>query len=284
MAITCLPSLQQSRHPKVALWMLQQYESTISLLYQQHSFSPAHSFHLHGSCKAGAISLSAAAAIDALSGSIPTPIPMPQDAFPNPVPFHMCRQRQWSLNKSGSSVFHLGSTCSSFPEQVGALPFLDLGICFTHPSMANEKKPSTSGLGICWTLFQLFMRISLLADHKLLDHPQMHVPKFALNVFAQHPGQVPSSHHAHPQPHTLSPAAVTALERTPALQRPLCHSTFMISSLVTSLWWAEALVSLTINPCENPPSNSRVSCRWALADPHGVIKLTQRDCSTCTAH
>lgn len=77
MAITCLPSIQQSRDSKVALWMLQQYESTISLLCQEHSFPPACSFHLHSSYKAGAISVSPAAAVAAPSGSILIPIPIP---------------------------------------------------------------------------------------------------------------------------------------------------------------------------------------------------------------
>lgn len=77
MAITCSPSIQQSRDTKVALWILKQYESTISLLCQEHSFPPARSFHLHNSYRAGAISVSPAAAIAAPSGSVPIPIQIP---------------------------------------------------------------------------------------------------------------------------------------------------------------------------------------------------------------
>lgn len=250
------------------------------MLCHQHSFPPAHPFHLHGSYKAGAISVSPAAAIAALSGSIPTP--MVQDAFPNPVLIHMDKDL-WTRVGALSSTWW--DPAAPFQRRLGhEAGFSGIADLLYPPVYGEWRKPNISGLGICWTVFQLCMKTILFADHKLLDHPQMCLSLLWTSLHSTAPGQAASSHHPHPQPHPqLSPAPVTALERTPALQRHLCLHDFILTDINV----ASGGVTVSDNkPLWTPTFKqpSRVSYTWPLADPHRVIKLTQRDCNTCTAH
>lgn len=92
----------------------------------------------------------------------------------------MVSELEWELCLPLSEYLQL---LSRGGRGTGFSGFVDL----LYPLLCGKwRKPNTSGLGTCWALFQLFMQTFLLADHKLLDHPQMHVADFALNIFAQH--------------------------------------------------------------------------------------------------
>lgn len=131
--------------------------------------------------------------------------------------------------------------------------FSGFGDLLYPPISGKWRKPNISGLGICRTLFQLFMQTFVLADHKLLDHPQMYVPEFALNLFAQHSpwagGFIP------PPPssatHTFSSCCHSLGEDSSTAEAPLplCLHHFILIDIT---------VTVSDNkPWEHPPSNSQ---------------------------
>lgn len=96
-------------------------------------------------------------------------------------------------------------------------------------------------------------------------------------------GKVASSHHPHPQ--CFLWLLSEPQQRTPALLKPLCRSTFMTLSLQISLPYVGVLLFSKNKRSQiatfKKPSGS--SYRLPLADPHGVLKLAQCDCNNYTA-
>lgn len=110
-----------------------------------------------------------------------------------------------------------------------------------YPSIHGKwRKPSNSGLWICWTFFQLLMQIFLLEDHKLL--------------FAQ---RSPWAGSFIPPPSSSATLAFSScchsLGEDSSTESPLPLCLHNIS--LTDITVVEVLLSLTIKPCKHPPSN-----------------------------